>query len=99
MGWNWPSIATHDGRRAYAFLAIVGGCMVFTVLIIWAIWELREQKGFMFWLALAAHGQVLVGMSAIGWAMGRRALIRVTREGATVDDSKSRIGEQNETQP
>ena len=81
-----PSISTHDGRRAWAFLSIVGGCMVFTVLIIASVWMLRGHPGFLFWLALAAHAQVFVGMSAIGWAMGRRAVISVTRDGATVDD-------------
>lgn len=83
---RFPSVSTHDGRRAAAFLAVVGGCMVFTALIIWALWELRGSPGFIFWLALAAHAQVFVGMSAIGWAMGRRAVISVTKDGATVDD-------------
>ena len=79
-------INTHDGRRSLAFLAIVGGSMVFTCLIIATVWMLREYAGFLFWLALAAHAQVFVGMSAIGWAMGRRAVISVTKDGATVDD-------------
>lgn len=84
---KWPSIATHDGRRAYAFLAILGGCITFTALIVWSLWELRGESGFIFWLALAAHGQVFIGMGAIGWAMGRRAVFSVTREGVTSDDS------------
>ena len=90
---NLPSISTHDGRRSLAFLAIVGGCMVFTVLIIWSLWELRGHAGFLFWLALAAHLQVFVGMSAIGWAMGRRAIISVSRDGATVNDMPRIEGE------
>ena len=81
-----PSITTHDGRRAWAFLAIVGGSMAFSVLIWVSLWLLRDHPGFIFWLAMAAHAQVFIGMSAIGWAMGRRAVISVTRDGATVDD-------------
>ena len=81
-----PSIMTPDGRRAFAFLAIVGGCMVFTAIIIWSVWMIRDHAGFVFWLALAAHAQVLVGMTALGWAMGRRLLASVSRDGATIDD-------------
>jgi len=79
-------ITTPDGRRAFAFLAIVGGCMVFTAIIIWSVWMIRDHAGFVFWLALAAHAQVLVGMTALGWAMGRRLLASVSRDGATIDD-------------
>lgn len=86
---KWPSIATHDGRRAYSFLAIVGGCMVFTAIIIWSLYELRETPGFIFWLALAAHAQVFLGMSAIGWALGRRMLASATRDGVMVDDREA----------
>lgn len=86
---KWPSISTHDGRRAYAFLAILGGCMVFTLFAGVGLYLLRDSPGFTFWLALAAHGQILVGMTAMGWAMGRRASISVTREGATLNDSES----------
>ena len=81
-----PPIDTHDGRRAWAFLSIVGGSIVFTCLIMASVWLLREHAGFLFWLALAAHAQVFIGMSAIGWAMGRRAVISVTRDGTSVDD-------------
>ena len=81
-----PDIATHDGRRAWAFLAIMGGSMVFTAIIIWSVWMLRGHVGFVFWLALAAHAQVLVGMTALGWQMGRRLLASATRDGVTIDD-------------
>lgn len=83
---RFPSIETHDGRRALSFLAIMGGCMVFTAIIIWSLHLLRGHAGFVFWLALAAHAQVLVGMTALGWAMGRRLLASVSRDGVTVDD-------------
>jgi hypothetical protein len=80
-------IMTPDGRRAFAFLAIVGGCMVFTAIIIWSVWMIRDHAGFVFWLALAAHAQVLVGMTALGWAMGRRLMASATRDGVTINDS------------
>ncbi len=81
-----PDIATHDGRRALAFLAIIGGCMVFTALIIASVWLLSAHADYLFYLALAAHGQVFVGMTALGWAMGRRLVASATRDGVSIDD-------------
>lgn len=86
-----PPVDTHDGRRAWAFIAIWGGCITFTLFAAVGLWLVRHSAGFSFWLALAAHGQVFVGMSALGWAMGRRAKIEVTRDGASVDDSASKV--------
>ena len=83
---TFPDIATHDGRRAWAFLAIVGGCMVFTGLIIWSVWMLRAHAGFVFYLAIAAHVQVLVGMTALGWQMGRRLNVNAGRDGVSLND-------------
>jgi len=83
---NIDMINTDDGRRAFSFLAICGGCIVFTIFIFITLWLLRDSPGFVFWLALAAHAQILLGMSALGWALGRRMLFSVTRNGATVDD-------------
>jgi hypothetical protein len=83
---NLPTIMTPDGRRAWAFLAIVGGCMVFTAIIIWSAWTIRDSAGLIFWLAMAAHVQVFVGMTALGWTMGRKLLLSATRDGVTIDD-------------
>lgn len=85
-----PDISTHDGRRAWAFLAIVGGCIVFTAVIIVSLWWIREIPGFIFWLALAAHLQVYIGMGALGWQMGRRMLSSVSRDGASFDDRETK---------
>ena len=82
-----PTLENAAGRRAWAFLAICGGAMAFSVFIWVSLYLLRDHAGFIFWLALAAHAQVLVGMTALGWAMGRRVNISVTKTGATVDDT------------
>ena len=82
----WPDISTHDGRRALAFLAIMGGAMVFSLFIWVALFLLRNHEGFVFWLAIAAHAQVLVGMTALGFAMGRRLQASISRDGVTIDD-------------
>ena len=82
----WPDISTHDGRRALAFLAIMGGAMVFSLFIWVALFLLRNHEGFVFWLVIAAHAQVLVGMTALGFAMGRRLQASISRDGVTIDD-------------
>ena len=81
-----PHIHTHDGRRALAFLAIVGGCMVFTVFIAISVYMLRDHAGFLFWLAVAAHAQIFLGMTALGWFGGRRIEVSATKDGLTIDD-------------
>ena len=81
-----PDISTHDGRRAWAFLAIMGGAMVFSLFIWIALYLLRAHEGFIFYLAAAAHVQVLVGMTALGWAMGRRLVVSATKDGVNLDD-------------
>ena len=84
---TFPDISTHDGRRALSFLAIMGGAMVYTAIIIWSLWMLRDHPGFVFYIALAAHVQVLIGMTALGWQMGRRLNVAASRDGVTINDS------------
>jgi len=83
----FPDITTHDGRRALSFLAILGGAMVFSLFIWIALYLLCNEAGLVFWLAIAAHVQVLVGMTALGFAMGRRLQASVSKDGVTINDS------------
>ena len=82
-----PDIMTPDGRRAWAFAAITGGAMVFSAFIWIALYMVRDHAGFVFYLALAAHAQVLVGMTALGWALGRRLQLSGGKDGVTINDS------------
>ena len=81
-----PPFDTHGGRRAWAFLAIWGGAIVFTLFAAVGVWLVRDMPGLSFWLALAAHLQILVGMTALGWAMGRRVELDVSKDGAKIKD-------------
>ena len=81
-----PDLATHDGRRAWAFVGIMGGCVVFTLFAAAAVWLLSSDAAFTFYLGLAAHVQILVGMTALGWAMGRRVQIEAGKDGAKISD-------------
>lgn len=85
---TFPDIATHNGRRALAFLAVLGGCMVFTVFAAVGLYLVRDHPDFTFYLALAAHVQILVGMTAMGWQMGRRLNVNAGRDGVTINDGQ-----------
>lgn len=81
-----PPIMSPDGRRAWAFAAICGGCVVFTVFAAVGVWLVSGEALYALILALAAHLQILVGMTALGWALGRRMVVEATRDGAKISD-------------
>ena len=81
-----PPVDTHDGRRALAFFAILGGCVVMTLFAAAGVYLVSDDTKLSFWLAIAAHVQILVGMTAMGWAMGRRLQIDVSKDGAKLND-------------
>jgi len=85
------SILTPDGRRAWAFAAICGGCAVFTVFAAVGVWLVRGNELYALILALAAHLQILVGMTALGWALGRRVQVEATRSGAKISDQEAPV--------
>lgn len=76
---------TPDGRRAWAFIALVGGCMVFTVFAGVGVYLVRTHLDYAFYLALAAHVQVLIGLTGIGALLIRRT-IRVGKDGLDISD-------------
>jgi len=80
------TIMTPDGRRAWAFAAICGGCMVFTVFAAVGVWLVSGNLRYTFYLALAAHVQIVIGMTALGWALGRRMQLDVGKDGAKISD-------------
>jgi hypothetical protein len=82
-----PGFDTPEARMAWAFVAIVGGCIVFTVFAAVGVYIVRGSNGLSFWLALAAHGQVLVGMTALSFLLGRRVNLDISKEGVKLDDT------------
>ena len=81
-----PPIETHDGRRSFAFLAILGGCVVMSLFAAVGVYLVSGDVKLSFWLAIAAHVQILVGMTALGWAMGRRMQVSAGKDGVQIDD-------------
>ena len=86
MGIKLPPIETPEGRRAFAFFAILGGCVVMSLFAAVGVYLVSGDVKLSFWLAIAAHVQILVGMTALGWAMGRRMLAEVSKDGVKIND-------------
>lgn len=91
MAWKgWlPNIVTHEGRRAWALLALLGGCVVFTLFAAAGVYILRGDTQLTFYLALAAHAQILVGMLTLGGLLIRRS-VKVTKSGVEYTDHEVR---------
>ena len=81
-----PPLDTHDGRRALAFLAVLGGCVVMTVFAAVGVWLVAGNPLYSLYLALAAHVQILVGLTAMGWQMGRRLQMKGGKDGVELSD-------------
>lgn len=87
-----PTLMNHDGRRAYAFAAILGGCVVMTVFAAVGVYLVSGNAGLSFWLALAAHVQILVGLTLLGALFVRRSF-KVGRDGVEITDNAVRDGD------
>lgn len=81
-----PTIMTSDGRRAWAFVAIWIGCVVFTVFAAVAVWLVSKNELYTLILGLAAHLQLFVGMGAFSFVLGRRMAVEADREGFKYSD-------------
>jgi len=80
-------LTTPDGRRAAAFAAILGGCFTMTVFAAFGVYIVRKDAGLSFWLALAAHAQITLGLSAFTALFVKRS-ISVGKDGVTIEDKQ-----------
>lgn len=81
-----PDITTPDGRRAWALVALIGAAQVFTLFAAFASYQVRSSPWLTLWLGLAAHAQVFVVLAALAWLLGVRRTVKVSRDGAEIDD-------------
>lgn len=81
-----PTILTQDHRRAWAFAAIMGGCVVFTLFAAVGVWLVSGNARYSFYLALAAHAQILVGMTALAAQFVKRTL-KAGKDGIEISDN------------
>lgn len=83
---NLPPIMSQDGRRAWAFTGVMGGCFIFTLFAAVGVWLVSGHPEYSFYLALAAHAQLLVGMTALGAQFVKRT-IKAGRDGIEISDN------------
>lgn len=79
--WWWGTMTNVDGRRAWAFLALLGASGVFTVFAAVAVWLVRKDDDYAFILGLAAHLQLLICLSGFTAMFVKRELTVDTRYG------------------
>lgn len=87
---NLPSLLDPDGRRAWAFAAVLGGCIVMTLFAAVGVYLVRGNAGLSFWLAMAAHAQITLGMGVFGAQFVRRTL-KVSKDGLEISDHNSEV--------
>lgn len=83
---NLPSLAEAAGRRFWAFLVILGGCIVMTLFAAVGVYLVSEHVQYSFYLAMAAHVQIFFGLGAFGWVLGRRLQTEVGKGGLKLTD-------------
>lgn len=84
--FKWAGLLTSDGRRAWAFLAMLLGCGLMTALAAVAMYLVRGDVGLVFWLGLAAHVQVLVALTGFTAMFVKRDL-EATKDGVKIKDT------------
>ena len=79
---------TPDGRRAAAFAALLGGCGVMTVFAAIGVWLVSGNATYSFYLALAAHAQIMLGLTAFTALFVKRS-IKAGKDGIEITDAGS----------
>ena len=77
---------TPDGRRAAAFAALLGGCGVMTVFAAIGVWLVSGNATYSFYLALAAHAQIMLGLTAFTALFVKRT-IKAGKDGIEITDA------------
>jgi len=77
---------TANGRRAAAFCALLGGSAVMTVFAAVGVWLVAGNATYSFYLALAAHVQILLGLTAFTALFVKRS-IKAGKDGIEITDA------------
>jgi len=77
-----------NGRKNIAIWMMFGGSLTFTLFSGIALWMLASNLTYVFYLALAAHLQILVIMTGFTALLVKRR-ISVNKNGASIEDSSN----------
>lgn len=84
------NLFTHDGRRAAAFAALLGGTVVMTIFAAVGVYLVSGNAAYSFYLALAAHAQIILGLTGFTALFIKRSL-RVGKDGIEITDSQVEV--------
>lgn len=76
---------TPSGRRAAAFMALLGGSIVMTVFAGVGVYLARGNAAYTFYLALAAHAQIMLALTGFTALFVKRTL-SVGKDGVKIED-------------
>lgn len=83
--FKWFGLYTPDGRRAWAFLSMLLGCGIMTAFAAAAMYLVRADSQYTFWLGMAAHVQVLVALAGFT-AMFIKRDLDISKDGIKIKD-------------
>lgn len=79
------NLGTPDGRRVAAFGALLGGCVTMTIFAAIGVYLVSGNATYSFYLALAAHAQVMLGLTAFTALFVKRT-IKAGKDGIEITD-------------
>jgi len=85
-------LLTPDGRRAAAFGAVLGGCIVMTLYAFIVLYIVRIRPDYAFWLGIAAHVQIIVGITGLLALLVKRT-VKAGRDGIEITDDTIKDGD------
>ena len=77
---------TAEGRRVAAFAALLGGCVVMTIFAAIAIYLVSENELYVLYMGLAAHAQIMLGLTAFTALFVKRS-IKAGKDGIEITDA------------
>ncbi len=80
-----PTLLTPDGRRAWAFAAILGGSAVMTVYAAVVLYLVRNVAGLAFWLGMAAMAIIFTAITGL-IALFVKRTVKAGRDGIEISD-------------
>jgi hypothetical protein len=80
------NLFTPDGRRAAAFAALLGGCGIMTIFAAVGVWLVAGNASYSFYLAMAAHAQIMLGLTAFTALFVKRS-IKAGKDGIEITDA------------
>lgn len=77
---------TPSGRRAAAFMALLGGSIVMTIFAAVGVWLVSGNATYTFYLALAAHAQIMLALTGFTALFVKRS-IKAGKDGIEITDA------------